>query len=180
MADIDQNGHADILVLDMLPEDNRELKLMMADNNYDRYQLTVERLGYEPQFMRNTLQLNMGSQIFCEVGQMSGIHHTHWSWAPLIADWDNDGWRDILITNGYPKNVIDLDYIHLLGNSGMFGSDAAVREKQAEQVADLAEIKLPNALFRNLGGATFENITSKWGLCPTLCFEWCSLWRSRP
>ena len=164
IADIDQNGHADIIVLDMLPENNRELKLMMADNNYDRHNMTVNRLKYEPQFMRNTLQLNMGAGIFSEVGQMSGIHNTHWSWAPLIADLDNDGLRDILITNGYPKNVIDLDYIHFLGTTGMFGSPEAVREKQAERVANLAEIKVPNYIFRNEGETQFTDVSENWGM----------------
>ena len=147
----------------MLPENNEELKLMMTEGNYDRYVMSTERLKYEPQFVRNTLQLNMGDNRYSEVGQLSGIHDTHWSWAPLMVDFDNDGLKDIMITNGYPKNVIDLDYVNYMGTEGMFGTKESIREKLTEKLESLNEIKLPNYFYKNHGNAQFEDVSQAWG-----------------
>ena len=163
IADITNNGREDILVLDMLPENNEELKLMMTEGNYDRYVMSTERLEYAPQFVRNTLQLNMGDDRYSEVGQLSGIHDTHWSWAPLMVDFDNDGLKDIMITNGYPKNVIDLDYVNYMGTEGMFGTKESIREKLTEKLESLNEIKLPNYFYKNHGNAQFEDVSQEWG-----------------
>ncbi|MEM6767263.1 MAG: VCBS repeat-containing protein [Bacteroidota bacterium] len=163
IADITNNGLEDILVLDMLPEDNESLKKMMTSGDFDKYQMSTERLGYQPQFVRNTLQLNMGNGNYSEVGQMAGIHDTHWSWAPLIIDLDNDGLKDVFITNGFPKNVIDLDYINDLESSEVFGTKEAIYEKQKERLGEVEEIKLPNYVYHNKGGVKFEKVTQKWG-----------------
>ncbi|MEM7513953.1 MAG: FG-GAP-like repeat-containing protein, partial [Bacteroidota bacterium] len=108
-------------------------------------------------------QLNMGDNRYSEVGQLSGIHDTHWSWAPLMVDFDNDGLKDIMITNGYPKNVIDLDYVNYLGTEGMFGTKESIQEKLTKQLEKLNEIKLPNYFYKNHGNAQFEDVSEAWG-----------------
>src|SRR4030042_6162545 len=94
ISDVNNDGLSDILVLDMLPQDNKRLKQTVGYFSYDKQKLNMD-FGYMPQYVRNTLQLNNGNKTFSEIGQLSGIYNTDWSWAPLIADFDNDGWKDI-------------------------------------------------------------------------------------
>ena len=109
VSDFNNDGLVDIIEVDMLPPDNKRQKLMLGATNYDRYRSEI-RYGYSPQFMRNTLQLNRGldangNPCFSEIGQLSGVHATDWSWSALFADMDNDGWKDLMITNGYPRDI---------------------------------------------------------------------------
>ena len=113
--DFNNDGLPDIVVLDMLPEDNYRKKTMLGPMNYDRFMMNLD-YGYEPQYVRNTLQLHNGIKpngeiSFSEIGELAGVEATDWSWAPLFADYDQDGYKDLWITNGYRKDVTDLDYI---------------------------------------------------------------------
>jgi len=110
----------DIFVADMLPEDNYRQKVLKGADEYDKHALAVES-GYHHQYMRNTLQLNRGLAQdsfprFSEIAQFSGISNTDWSWAALIADFDNDGLKDIFITNGYLRDVSNLDFVNSTAN----------------------------------------------------------------
>ena len=114
VADVNRDGRMDITVVDMLPRSNRRRKLMMAPLNYDLYEYR-RKLGYLPQHVKNTLQLNRGpdetgTYHFSEVGTLAGMYSTDWSWAPLWADVDNSGTLDLFITNGYYKDLTDLDF----------------------------------------------------------------------
>ena len=117
-ADINNDGLPDIITLDMLPEYNRRRKESFSFMNYDRYQAERE-MGYEPEFMRNMLQLNNGCfhsgdtsiPYFSEIGQLAGIEATDWSWSVLIADFNNDGWKDIHVTNGIGRDFINADFL---------------------------------------------------------------------
>src|SRR5689334_25430786 len=109
IADINNDGLPDIYTLDMLPEDNHRQKLLFAPDNYEKFDLNI-RSGFYYQYMRNMLQLNTGAPSFgggrgevhfSEIGQIANISNTDWSWAPLLADYDNDGWKDLMVTNGY-------------------------------------------------------------------------------
>ncbi|WP_448636247.1 FG-GAP repeat domain-containing protein [Pedobacter panaciterrae] len=115
IADINNDGLSDIFTLDMLPEDNRRQKLLFSPDNYEYYDLRL-RLGFHYQDMRNMLQLNNGNGTFSEMGQLSGISNTDWSWAPLFADYDNDGWKDLFISNGYMRDYTNMDFLKFKGD----------------------------------------------------------------
>ncbi|HXO76786.1 MAG TPA: VCBS repeat-containing protein, partial [Puia sp.] len=115
IADYNNDGLPDIVVLDMLPEDNHRQKLLRGADTYDKYTMRVEH-GLHHQQMRNTLQLNRGMDsagmpVFSEVGQLAGISATDWSWAPLFADFDNDGWKDLFVSNGILRDITNLDFM---------------------------------------------------------------------
>ncbi len=127
IADFNNDGLSDIAVVDMLPPDNSRHKSMFSNINYDRFKLSLE-MGYEPQYIRNSLQLNNGNGTFSEIGQMAGVDATDWSWTPLFAGFDNDGLKDLLITNGYGKDVTDMDFIVYSREGSMFGTDDVKRK----------------------------------------------------
>lgn len=162
VVDINNDGLVDIIALDMLPESNLRKKVMFGFSSYSTY-LNNSRYGYEHQYARNVLQLNNGMSpeghpSFSEISQLSGIHQTDWSWAPLVADFDNDGLRDIIITNGFPRDVTDHDFaMYRNGPEGMVTSKADMLEM-------IPSVKIPNYGFKNNGDLTFSDKTEAWGL----------------
>ncbi|MBO3700702.1 VCBS repeat-containing protein [Roseivirga sp. E12] len=163
MADLNNDALLDIVQVDMLPEDNRRQKKLLSGLNYDRQQILIER-GYTSQYMRNSLQLNTKSGKFKEIGTYAGIHTTDWSWSPLVVDLDNDGLRDIFITNGYVKDVTDIDFRDYIVNETQKGQGKSQSEVVATALDNLKGEKIPNYAFTNTGNLQFENITSQWGL----------------
>src|SRR6478735_5866277 len=163
MADINNDGLNDIVALDMMPDDNLRQKAMFSTTAYSKFQLNLSR-NYLPQYVRNVMQLNNGNGTFSDIGCLSGIYATDWSWSPLIADFDNDGWRDILVTNGYVKDITDLDFVSYNKNVGGFGN----REDQAKKVIDalksLKGVYKTNFIFQNNKDLTFTDKSSDWGL----------------
>lgn len=165
IADFNNDGHPDIFVLDMIPEDNKRQKLLMTPMQLDRVN-TFERMGYGGQQMRNMLQLNNGNGTFSEIGQLSGISHTDWSWGPLLVDFDNDGLKDLFIANGYRKDVTNLDFIK-------FKNDSLVNEKGGFKITDDASImriinsipseKIRNYMYQNKGDLKFKDVSNNWG-----------------
>lgn len=163
VADYNNDGLPDIVVVDMLPPDNQRWKLTMAGNTYDEFQQSTQTYGYEPQYVRNTLQLNNGDGTFSEIGQLAGVHATEWSWAPLFADFDNDGYKDLFIANGYRQDVTNLDFI-IYGKRTLFmGTPEANRQDRLKMLDNLSGIHVPNYLFRNKGDLSFEDVSKKWG-----------------
>lgn len=167
VADYNNDGFTDIIVLDMMPDKNLRQKSMFFDINYDRYMLNL-KMGYEPQFIRNTLQLNngmgpAGKFSFSEVGHMAGVYKTDWSWTPLFADFDNDGLKDLFISNGYGKDVTDLDFVVYNNPPQQFGSEEARKIKEREEMNKLEEVKVPNFIFKNNGDLTFSDKSVTWG-----------------
>ena len=110
IADINNDGLPDIYTLDMLPEDNHRQKMLFAPDNYELFNINV-KAGFHYQYMRNMLQLNNGNGTFSEIGQLAGVSNTDWSWSPLFADFDNDGWKDLFVTNGYLRDYTNMDFL---------------------------------------------------------------------
>jgi hypothetical protein len=170
VADFNNDVRPDIVVLDMLPRSNVRRKNMLSGETYDRFHAAL-RLGYEPQYVRNTLQLNNGvspngTPSFSEIGRLAGIHNTDWSWASLFADFDNDGQDDLFVTNGYGKDVTSLDFLARAQQDATFGTRAANQEKLLAAMEDLPKVKLSNIIFRNEGNLTFTDQTTAWGMGP--------------
>ena len=166
IIDINNDGLSDVVEVDMSPEDNLRKKMMLAPNSYQTYQ-NSDHFGYQYQYVRNTLQVNQGPRvaendsigdpIFSDVGFFSGISETDWSWTPIVADFDNDGYRDIVVTNGYPKDLTDHDFIAFRQQSSAIAS-------KAYTLGQIPEVKLHNYAFRNNGDVTFSDVTTDWGL----------------
>jgi hypothetical protein len=170
IADINNDGFPEIITLDMMPEDNLRQKMMFGKSSVDRYELNLSR-GYQPQFVRNMLQLNNGPDAhgnitFSEIGQLAGISATDWSWSALLADFDNDGYRDLLVTNGYVKDVTSLDFVNYNPQSAFsFSRESDTsRQQRLKEMQELIGVKKPNFIFRNRGDLTFEDVTDVWGL----------------
>ena len=166
IADINNDGLPDVIELDMNPPDNYRKKMMLATSGYLTYQ-NFESYGYQFQYVRNTLALNQGPRlgdndtigppVFSDIAFMSGIAQTDWSWTPLVIDFDNDGYRDIVVTNGFPKDVSDHDFIS-------YRKDATVFLPKSEIIKQIPEVKLHNFAFHNNGDLTFKDLTNDWGL----------------
>lgn len=169
VADINNDAYPDIMVVDMQPEDNERQKLFSVTKNYDKFLMTL-KMGYLPAYMRNTLQLNNGNGTFSEIGQLAGIHHTDWSWAPLLADLDNDGYRDLFITNGYPKDIMNRDFLvfNKYATSIQAVKMPASLEEQhrfkLQAITELKGTKVNNYFFRNNGDLTFAKKSDEWGV----------------
>jgi hypothetical protein len=174
-ADINNDNLPDIISLDMQPETNERKKMMYSFLNNQRHELEMAK-GYEPQYIHNMLQLNNGIRqinnrnepFFSEISEMAGIAETDWSWSALIMDIDNDGFKDIHITNGLgrdPTNIDFLEYRHsTVVNSGVPESDPAQRKKIREQLDALGSLSLRNYLYINKGGFSFEDVSEKAGI----------------
>ena len=158
-ADIDNDLNPDLMVLDMLAEDHVRGKENMATMDVNGFRLLVES-GYHHTYMANMLYINNADGSFKEIGQLAGVSGTDWSWAPLIADFDNDGWKDLFVANGISRDLTNQDYRQRLSNIIRSGQDMTIQ--QAEQL--MPANKLPNYAFRNLGDWRFEKIADDWGL----------------
>jgi len=169
-ADIDNDGLVDFITLDMLPEENTRRKNMFGLMNYDRY-LSEQRMGYQPQFMRNTLQHNNGKRpgtnhpFFSEIGRFSGIQATDWSWSALFADYDNDGKKDLMITNGYPKDITNRDFVvyRMAQYQQQVQSGNLDNTPTMEALKEVEGAHVANYLFKNNGDLTFKNQSESWG-----------------
>jgi hypothetical protein len=168
IADFNNDALPDIAVLDMLPEDNFRQKMMMPYVNPAKFEMK-KKLGYQDQYMRNTLQLHRGlladgTARFSEIGNYAGIAATDWSWSVLFADFDNDGWKDAYITNGYRKDVTNLDYINYSNNHQIFGNTKSKLEKAIKDLVNAPDVEIKNYLYKNKKNLRFENVAKNWGL----------------
>jgi enediyne biosynthesis protein E4 len=162
IADLNNDGLLDIFAVDMLAKTNVRKKVLMGPNNYQSYKFS-EDFGINFQYMRNTLQLNNGigskgeGPMFSEIGMLAGLAETDWSWTPSLADFDNDGNRDIIITNGFPKDVTDRDFL-------AFRNDAERLADRKYILSQIPEVKISNYAYRNKGNLEFEDVTEQWGM----------------
>jgi len=165
IADINNDGYPEVFVTEMLPETDARMKTKTAFDDWDRYQLSLQN-GYHRQFTRNVLQLNNQDSTFSEIGRLAGLHATDWSWGALIADFDNDGLRDIFVANGIFKDLTDQDYLNFYSDPDQVR--ALIAQKGDEAINALID-KMPseavsNYLFHNKGNWKFENVAEDWGV----------------
>ncbi len=164
--DINNDGLMDIIVVDMNPEDNYRKKMMLNSGSYLTYQ-NNDLFGFNYQYVRNTLQLNQGPRvtqndsvgdpIFSDIGFYAGVAETDWSWTPLLVDFDNDGFRDLFITNGFPKDVTDHDFIAFRNNA----YNLVTKKVLLNQIP---VVKRHNYAYRNNGNLSFTDVSTSWGL----------------
>jgi enediyne biosynthesis protein E4 len=162
-ADYNNDGLTDIITLDMLAEDNKTQKMHSGAENFDKLQYLFTQ-GFYYQYSRNMLQKNNGDGTFSEVGQLAGVSNTDWSWAALFADYDNDGYKDLFVSNGYVKDYTQMDFLK-------YSIDRLIRSKHGETVDAIPEyirkmptIQIPNFIFKNNGDETFTKKTDEWGM----------------
>ena len=163
IADINNDCLPDIFTLDMLPEDNHRQKMLFAPDNYAVFDMTV-RAGFHNQYMRNMLQLNNGNGTFSEIGQLAGISNTDWSWSPLFADYDNDGWKDLFVTNGYLRDYTNMDFLMYMGNQLQSAQNGVRREQLLDIVQHMPSSEVKNYLFKNEQNFSFSNMNNSWGI----------------
>lgn len=174
-ADLNNDGMPDIMTLDMQPETNQRKKMMYSFLGEERRRLEVAK-GYEPEYIHNMLQLNNGNRMiegrrvpfFSEIGNMAGMAETDWSWSVLIADLDNDGWKDVHITNGLgrdPTNIDFLEYRHeRVVQTNIPDSDQGQRRAFMERLSEMGPVKLRNYIFRNKGELRWEDVSADAGI----------------
>ena len=164
IADINNDGLQDIFTLDMLPEDNKRQKLLSGGlDNYESFNINL-RNGFYYQYVRNMLHINNGNGTFSEIGQLAGISNTDWSWSPLFADYDNDGWKDLFVTNGFMRDFTNMDVLKFNENY-MRSLNGEVTPKDLETILkNVPSSELKNYFFKNNGDLTFSNKTTAWGV----------------
>ena len=163
-ADFNNDGRPDIMSLDMLPEREEILKSSANAESFNIYNMKLAE-GYHSQYARNALQLNRGKGKFSEIGYLAGVSATDWSWAALFADLDNDGRKDLYITNGIYRRPNDMDYISYVGNEAVQASLAqGIDEKNMSLLQKMPQVPLANYAFHNNGDLTFTNLAESWGL----------------
>jgi hypothetical protein len=168
IADFTNDGWPDILQMDMMPEDLGGRKRISGSTTYGELTRLSGR-GFTPQYNANTLQLSHGVApdgrvLFSEIARMAGVAYTDWSWSALFADYDNDGLKDVFVTNGYPKAVIDFDYQSANYGARRIEDAETSRERILELLDRLHAYHVPNYAFRNQGDLTFADRTREWGL----------------
>jgi len=166
VIDINNDGLSDVVELDMNPEDNYRKKMMLNPSSYQAFQLN-DFYKYQYQYVRNTIQVNQGPRVnsndsigdpvFSDVGYFSGMSATDWSWSPLVADFDNDSFRDMVVTNGFPKDVTDHDFI-------VFRQNSSPVIPLSYTLKQIPQVKLHKYAFHNNGNLSFDDVSKDWGL----------------
>jgi len=164
-ADINNDGLLDISVVDMAPANNFRSKTLMPSMSTKDFYMMTRDFEYVHQYMFNSLQINHGDQRFSEIAKIAGVHKTDWSWATLLADYDNDGWKDMFVSNGYRYNKMDNDFS--IGFKKMIASyqgKSIPENVKSEWINKPPSYKLKNYLFQNVEGHKFKNTSQEWGI----------------
>lgn len=161
-ADYNNDAKPDLITVDMLPEDNETQKMHSGAENFDKMQMLFKR-GFYYQFSRNMLQKNNGDGSFSEVGNLAGVSNTDWSWAPLFADFDNDGFKDLFVSNGYVKDYTEMDFLKYTVDETVKAQLTKKEVAVNEMIEKMPTIEIASYMFRNRGDGTFEKRTKEWG-----------------
>ncbi len=162
VADITNDGNPEIISMDMLPNDPKILKHSLEEDDYNLFNYKI-KYGYHPQFSRNALQINRGNGMFSDAAMYAGVEATDWSWAALFTDFDNDGNKDLFVSNGIPKRLNDMDYVNFVTNGDIQEKirNNTVGQKDMLLIEKFPQIKLANKFFVNKTNAHFEDIESQ-------------------
>ncbi|MFV8391673.1 VCBS repeat-containing protein [Flavobacterium sp. LB2P6] len=164
MADVNNDGKADIFVTDMLPEPDERLKTTTNFENYDLFTRKVN-LDFYYQYMQNTLQINNGDNQFLEVANHAGVAKTDWSWGALLFDMDNDGYKDIYVCNGIYNDLTNQDFVDFFANEFMQKMVVTGKKEEIQTIiSKMPSTPIPNYAFKNNKNLTFSNEAMKWGL----------------
>ena len=162
-GDINNDGLIDLITLDMLPESSYRQKLIVGSRTYDAFMYTLG-LGYKPEYSRNMLQLNNGNNTFSEIGRLAGISSTDWTWAPLLTDLDNDGFKDLFVSTGFRRDMGNMDFIYKTMDSPFKrGGDMVPVSDQLEAIKRIEGVPVMNYVSKNNGDLTFTKVSKEWG-----------------
>ena len=158
IADINNDAQPEIISVDMLPSDPYILKRSLGEDEYNIFNMKLA-YGYNPQYAKNALQLNRGNGMFSEVAMYANVFATDWSWAPLWLDFDNDGLKDLFVSNGIPRRLNDIDYVNYVSNDEVQRkiNAAKIDESEMNAVEKFPQIKLKNKFFKNTGNVVFRD-----------------------
>ena len=156
-ADVNRDGHDDFFVADMLSMKSEFRKTQRANVMSDELNLPVTDARFQPEFSRNTLQLNRGDNSFAEIAQLAGVHASEWTWASRFLDVDLDGYEDLIMTTGNESDVLDADMMSIVANSPQ------TKESHLQNMMRFPRLETPNLIFRNEGNLTFADNSSEWG-----------------
>ncbi|HVU95981.1 MAG TPA: VCBS repeat-containing protein [Puia sp.] len=162
-ADFNNDGLVDLMTLDMLPEDNHTQKMHSGAENFNKFQALFSR-GFYYQYSRNMLQKNNGDGTFSEIGQLAGVSNTNWSWSALFSDFDNDGNKDLLVTNGYVRDYTDMDFLRYSADNAMHANAGDKEAAIKEAIGKMPQSPDKSYLYHNNGNNTFTRINNEWGL----------------
>lgn len=162
IADINNDGLPDIFTLDMLPADNKRQKLLYTPDNYELYNNMLKN-GFYHQLMRNMLQVNNGNGTFSETGQSSGVSNTDWSWAALFADFNNDGNKDLFVSNGYGRDMSNRDFVKFYANERLKYRKGEPTERMFQMLQGIKSTPLHSYMFENKGNLQFKDCSMDWG-----------------
>ena len=162
VADVNNDAYPEIISMDMLPYDPYILRRSEGEDTWDIFNMKIG-YGYNYQYTRNNLQLNRRNGHFSEIGLYSGVAATDWSWSPLWMDFDNDGWKDLFISNGIPKRLNDIDYINFISNQELQEKmrNNSLDNKDMDLINKFPEIKLPSKFFKNSGEMKFQDLSDR-------------------
>ncbi|MGB3801630.1 MAG: FG-GAP-like repeat-containing protein, partial [Lewinella sp.] len=164
MADINNDGYPELFATEMLPESDYRRKTTVQFENLTSYELKQQR-GFYHQYMHNTLQLNNADGTFSEIAQYAGVEATDWSWGALLFDVDQDGWRDIFVSNGIYHNLTSQDFIDFFADDIVRKMALTGKKEEVDKIIDqMPSEPLPNKLYRNKGDLSFTDVSAEWGI----------------
>lgn len=164
LGDYNNDGFLDLIVLDMVAEDNRRLYMNTGGSDQQRFDRRALH-GLHYQYMFNVLHLNNGNETFSEIGMLAGISRTDWSWAPLFADFDNDGFKDLYVTNGIRKDIRNIDWAYSYRNLTQFSNFTDFEASQWDFLLNALPYEpVTNYMFRNNGDLSFSQVMKEWGM----------------
>jgi len=161
-ADYNNDGLVDLVTLDMLDESNHAQKMHSGAENFNKFQMLFQK-GFYYQYSRNMLHRNNGDGTFSEIGQAAGVSNTSWSWSALFSDLDNDGNKDLFVTNGYKRDFTDMDFIKYKVNKTVYERQGGPKTDATELLEKMPSISSPGYIFQNNGNNTFTQKTWEWG-----------------